>query len=117
MVGESRKKFMNVIIGIAVAATGLVVLRSRTGEGILKLVITILAAALVLIILNLFSQVRSYRRIIQDEEDTRRRLAEGSINAMDFLKQYRDYKLEGIQKAGLTEEFARYEEIYRQEHA
>ena len=92
-------------------------LRFRTGEGILKLVITILAAALVLIILNLFSQVRSYRRIIQDEEDTRRRLAEGSINAMDFLKQYRDFKLEGIQKAGLTEEFARYEEIYRQEHA
>ena len=117
MVRESRKKFMNVIIGIAVAATGLVVLRYRTGEGILKLVITILAAALVLIILNLFSQVRSYRRIIQDEEDTRRRLAEGSINAMDFLKQYRDFKLEGIQKAGLTEEFARYEEIYRQEHA
>ena len=92
------------IIGVLV----LVFVRARIEQETVRLLLFGAAAVLIVTLLPMMTQIRRFKAVLEDEEDTLRQIREGKIDPSDFLLKFRAHKEEALAARGLQEEYAAY---------
>ncbi len=115
MIRKNRASLFRWASGGAVLAVLLAILRTRLTGDTPRLLVMAAVVVLVLMIMSLLAQIRRFRSVLTDEQDTLDQIRAGKIDPADFLDQFRRHKKQELEALDLGEAYEAYRDLVTKE--